>query len=53
MEGADGEYIFHYFTLHGRGDPARALLNHDKVPFTNNEFGFDKWGELKPTMPNQ
>ena len=47
------EYKFYYFTLHGRGDPARALLNHAKIPFENIEFGFDKWPEHKPNMPNQ
>ena len=51
MDGQN-EYKLYYFSLHGRGDAARALMTHAKVPFENIEFGFDKWPEHKPNMPN-
>jgi glutathione S-transferase len=51
MEGQN-EYKIHYFKLHGRADPCRALLNHAKVSFEDITFGFDTWAEHKPNMPN-
>ena len=45
---------FHYFGVYARGEPARMILSKGgKLAWEDNRFGFDQWGAIKPTMPNQ
>ena len=47
------QYTLHYFGVYGRGEAIRMLLAHANADWADNKFGFDTWGALKPTMPNQ
>lgn len=45
------QYTLHYFQLHMRGDPIRALLSHAEIPFEDKRAEILDWPNVKPLMP--
>lgn len=45
-------YKFYYFPLYVRGEPIRMMLTHAGANWEDREISFDKWPQLKPSMPN-
>ncbi|CDW89050.1 glutathione s-transferase [Stylonychia lemnae] len=37
----------HYFNIYGRIEPIRMLLNHAKVPYTENLISYQDWPKFK------